>query len=64
MNIVWASTSQAKLKKILTEKKHLVQIIFNANKATHARPLFQELNIFDSYQINLLQANAKNLNIL
>ena len=36
-NIAWACTSQTKLLKILTKQKHAVQIIFYANKETHAR---------------------------
>ena len=39
-NIVWASTSQIKLQKILTKKKHAVRIMFNVNKEIHARALF------------------------
>ena len=43
------------LKKIQSRGKHAVQIVFNVNKKTHARPLFQEINAVNIYQINLLQ---------
>ena len=53
-NIIWASTSQKKLEKLLTKQRYAVPPIFNVNKETHARPLFQELNFPNIYQINLL----------
>ena len=43
------------LKKILTKQKHTIRIIFNVNKETYTRPLFQESNALNIYQINLLQ---------
>ena len=54
-NIVWASSSQTKLKKMLTKQRHVAQVIFNVNKETSTRPLFKELNALNIYQINLLQ---------
>ena len=51
VKIASASTRQSKLRKILTEQKHVIQIIFYVNEETCARPSFQELNIC---QINLL----------
>ena len=54
-NIVWVSTSHTKLKKTMVRQKHDVRIIFNVNKEIHARPLFQEFNTLNIYQINLFQ---------
>ena len=42
-------------KSLLTTQKHAVWIIFNVNKGSHARPLFQELNTLNIYQIYLLK---------
>ena len=52
-NIAWASTSQAKLKKILTKQKHGVLIIFLEEKEAYVRPLLKEvlaLNRLISYK--------------
>ena len=54
-NIAWASTSQTKLKKILTKQKHAVRIIYHKEKKAHARPLLEEIYALNVYQINTLQ---------
>ena len=43
VKIVSRSTSQTKLKKILIEQKHVIQIICHVNEKTRPRPSFQEL---------------------
>lgn len=47
------STNQTKNWKILTNKKYTVCIIFNVNRETHTRSLFQELDVLNIYQIKL-----------
>ena len=62
-NIVWASTNQTKLTKILTKQKHVVRIIFDINKQTHARPLFKELNAFIPDSSPHIRAKDQNFNM-
>ena len=40
------------------KKKHTFRTQFNVNKETHAKPLLQELNAFNVYQISLLQVHV------
>ena len=47
VKIVSAITRQTKLKKVLIKQKHVIRIILYVNEETHARQLFQELNILD-----------------
>ena len=51
VNIKWASTNQTKNWKVLTKRKYTVCIIFNVNREPHTRPIFQELDVLNIYQI-------------
>ena len=51
-NIAWASTFAAKLKRVYLKQKHVVRIVFNKDKLTHSKPLFENLNALNVYQIN------------
>ena len=37
------------------KQKHAVHIVFNKNKLTHSKPLFENLNAWNVYQINIYQ---------
>ena len=52
-NIAWASTYATKLKRVYLKQKHAVRIVFNKDKLTHSKPLFENLNALDVYQINI-----------
>ena len=54
-NIAWASTCVTKLKRIYLKQKHAVCIVFNKNKLTHSKPLFENLNALNVCQINIYQ---------
>ena len=54
-NIAWASTYATKLKKVCLKQKHAVRIVFNTDKITHSKPLFENLNALNVYQINIYQ---------
>ena len=41
--------------KSLFETKHAVRIVFNKYKLTHSKPLFENLNVLNVYQINIYQ---------
>ena len=54
-NIAWASTYATKLKRVYLKQKHAVRIVFNKDKLTHSKPLFENLNALNVYQINIYQ---------
>ena len=54
-NIAWATTYATKLKRVYLKQKHAVPIIFNKEKLTHSKPLFENLNALNVYQINIYQ---------
>ena len=43
-NIAWASTYATKLKIVYLKQKHVARIVFNKDKLTHSKPLFENLN--------------------
>ena len=43
VKVVSTSTRETKLKKILINQEHVIQIIFHVNEETRTRPSFQEL---------------------
>ena len=55
VNIAWASTYAAKLKRVYLKQKHAARILFNRDKLTHSKPLFKSLNALNVYQINIYQ---------
>ena len=48
-NIAWGSTCRTNLKKINSQQKHAIRIIFNKNKFVHTRKIFKEQSILDIY---------------
>ena len=53
-NIAWGSTCRTNLKKINSQQKHALHIIFNKNKFAHTRKVFKEQNILNVYRLNFL----------
>ena len=54
-NIALASTYATKLKRVYLKQKHAVRIVFNKYKLTHSKPLFENFNALNVYQINKYQ---------
>ena len=54
-NIAWASAYAIKLKRVYLIQKHALHIVYNKDKLTHAKPLFENLNALNVYQINIYQ---------
>ena len=48
-NIAWGSTCRTNLKKINSQQKHAIRIIFNKNKFAHTREIFKEQKILNIY---------------
>ena len=53
VNIAWANMYATKLKRVYSKQKHVVCIVFNNNKITHSKPLFENLNTLNVNQINI-----------
>ena len=53
-NIAWDSICRTNIKKINSEQKHAIRIIFNKNKFAHTREIFKEQKILNIYQLNIL----------
>ena len=49
-----------KLKRVYLKQKHKVLIIFNKDKLTDSKPLFENFNALNVYQINIYQHMACN----
>ena len=54
-NIAWASTNKTYLKGILGKQKQAARIMSSDDISIPSRLLMKELNIFNVYQINILQ---------
>ena len=54
-NIAWTSAYATKLKRVCLKQKHAIRIVFNKDKLTHSKPLFEHLNVLNVYQINIYQ---------
>ena len=53
-NIAWGSTYISNLKKINSQQKHAIRIIYNKKKHETVRELLRSINILNVYQINIL----------
>ena len=54
-NIAWGSTCRTNLKKINSQQKHAIHIIFNKNKFVYTMEIFKEQKISAIiYQLNIL----------
>ena len=53
VNIAWANMYVTKLKRVYSKQKHVVCIVFNNDKITHSKPLFENLNTLNVNQINI-----------
>ena len=52
-NTTWCSTNKTYLKKLQSQQKYAIRIIFHENKFAHTREHFKENNIFNIYQLNI-----------
>ena len=53
-NFAWGNTYLSNLKKISSQQKHLVRIIYNKMKYESIRELLRSLKVLNVYQINIL----------
>ena len=52
-NTAWCSTNRTYLKKLQSQEKHAIRIIFQENKFAHIREHFKENNVLNIYQLNI-----------
>ena len=52
-NTVWCSTNRTSLKKLQSQQKHAIKIIFHENKFVYTRENFKENNILNTFQLNI-----------
>ena len=52
-NEAWCSTNRTYLKKLQSQQKDAIRVIFHENKFAHTRELFKENNILNIYQLNI-----------
>ena len=52
-NITWGSTARTNLKKIYSQQKHAIRIVYSKDRLTHTRELFKECKILNVYQVNI-----------
>jgi hypothetical protein len=54
-NIAWCSTNKTKLMPLFRKQKHAIRVISFKNRLTPSKPLFNELNILNLFEINIVQ---------
>ena len=54
VNLVWASTHKTNLKKIHSQQKHALRIVYNKDRYYHTKELFSSCNVLNVYKLNLL----------
>ena len=52
-NTAWCSANRRYLKKLQSQQKHAIRIIFHQNKFAHTREHFKKNNILNIYQLNI-----------
>ena len=54
VNLAWGSTYLTNLKKLRSQQKHAIRIIYNKTKFEHTKELFKSANVLDLYKLNIL----------
>ena len=52
-NIAWESTTRTNLKKIYSQQKHAIRIVYSKDKLSHTRELFKECKVLNVCQVNI-----------
>ena len=53
-NLAWSSTYRTKLKKLRSQQKLAIRIVYNKTKFEHTRELFKSVNVLNLYKFNIL----------
>ena len=57
-SVSWGSTCRTNLKKINSQQKHALRIIFNKSKFEHTNELFKSSKILNVYKVNIFDTGA------
>ena len=52
-NIAWGSTTRINLKKIYSQQKHAIRIVYSKDRFSHTREVFKECKVLNIYQVNI-----------
>ena len=52
-NTAWCTINRTYLKKLQSQQKHVIRIIFHENKFSHTREHFRENNLLNVYELNI-----------
>ena len=52
-NIAWASTCKSKIERLYRQQKHSARLIYFKDCYTHAKPLLQQMNALNVYELNV-----------
>ena len=52
-NIAWGSTTRTNLKKIYSQQKHAIRIVYSKDRLSHTRELFKQCKVLNVYQVNI-----------
>ena len=53
VNTAWCSTNRTYLKKVQSQQKHTIRIIFHEYMFAHIQEHFKESNILNIYELNI-----------
>ena len=56
-NLAWASTHKANLKKIHSQQKHALRIVYNKDRYYHTKELFRYCSVLNVYKLNVLDTS-------
>ena len=52
-NIAWWSATRTNLKKIYSQQKHAIRVVYSKDRLSHTRELFKECKVLNIYQVNI-----------
>ena len=56
-NLAWASTHKTNLKKIHSQQRHVLRIVYNKDRYYHTKEPFRSCNVLNVYKLNLLNTS-------
>ena len=56
-NLAWASTHKTNLKKIHSQQKHALRIVYNKDTYYHTKELFRSCSVLNVYKLNVLNTS-------
>ena len=57
-NIAWGSTQKTKLSTLYRQQTHAIRLLSFKDQFTHSRPLFNEIDVLNIYEINIFNISC------